>query len=436
MASRTCPLSISKKTRLAIAPHWTYANLDQMANRAAYGLRRQGFKKGDQIALFSHPEGKTISLLFAAWRLSLTATLLPPRLPAAAIQNLIQDLQPIRDPDSLFSEDGDEPSELSLDSLSLLLPTSGSSGAPKWAAFTLGQLFESAETISAALQAKPGDRWLLSLPLHHVGGLGVVLRSLLSQGTLVIEDKNQPYPDRLIQANARYASLVPTQLYRLLKSDCPPLSTHLVIGGAPMPQTLFETAQQRKLTLSLTYGLTEMASSVLLASPTVWIDQIPYLGYPLKGREIKLVKNEIHVRGKSLFAGYGKEAKRTFNDWFPTGDLGVFHEKHGWAVRGRKDFQFTSGGENIQPEEIESAILSHPDVEQAIVVPLFDIEYGARPFAFVQTEISYEKLTGFLSSLLPKFKIPTTFAPMPVDQALKPNRRQLIALVNKKLSLV
>jgi O-succinylbenzoic acid--CoA ligase len=312
------------------------------------------------------------------------------------------------------------------------LLTSGSSGTPKWAAFTLNQLFESAKTVALALDAKPHDRWLLSLPLHHVGGLGVLLRALWSGGTIVLENKELPHPARLQAAQARFASLVPTQLYRLIQSDFQPLSTQLIIGGAPLARHIYEKGIERDYQLLLTYGLTEMGSTIFLTSRPIWEQHIPYLGHPLPGRKVKILEQELLVSGPSLFAGYGREPCRPGGDWFSTGDLGIFHQQHGFAIRGRKDFQFISGGENIQPEEIESALLSSGLIEQAIVVPLYDEEFGARPIAFVKTSAPDHQIMGALEPLLPKYKIPIAFAPYPESENLKPNRRALIRLANKK----
>ena len=419
MSFRKCPLS-EGQNNLAIAPSFSYAQLNQWASRVSGALHSAGFKKGDSIDLVAIANWQTICILFGAWRLSLIVTLTDPRKNAHVS-------------DELLNGDPYEITDLDLDALALRLSTSGSSGQPKWASFTLRQLFDSADTMAKALRANPQDRWLLSLPLYHVGGLGILLRALLTQGTLVIEDKTFAYPDRLLNANARFASLVPTQLYRLLKSNCTPLSTHLIIGGASMAQCLYERALSHNLNLSLTYGLTEMSSTVLFSAKPVW-HRLPYLGHPLKGREMKIVNQEIFVRGASLFSGYGNPPQK-IDDWFATGDLGIFHQTYGWAISGRKDFQFTCGGENIQPEEIESIILSMDGIEQAVVVPLFDDEYGARPVAFLRPLIPSEELIASLSRFLPKTKIPIAFVPLPNNTGLKPNRCELTNTINKKLML-
>jgi len=439
MAQKRCPLSDKDKTAIAIAPDYTYAQLDYLAAQALHGLQGHGIKKGDCIALPSHADAKTIALLFAAWRLGAVVALISPSLP---LETKLRHLQriPLRllieDTTSLIAASIDERRELELESVSLLLMTSGSSGDAKWAAFTLGQLFESAQTISRALNAQPQDRWLLSLPLHHVGGLGVMLRALISGGSIVLENRQLPYPDRIVSAQARFASLIPTQLYRLLQSGSAASSTHLLIGGAPISQQLYHQATEKKHQLSLTYGMTEMCSTVLLTSNPVWHQSIPYLGHPLPGRAAKISSGEIFVAGQCLFSGYGYPPQSPANGWLATGDCGIYHEKYGFAVVGRKDFQFICSGENIQPEEIEVCLLSCPSIEQVIVVPLFDEEFGARPMAFIKGSLSYDQIIAHASRFLPKYKIPVALAPLPKTGNLKPNRIQLIEYANKNYHII
>lgn len=406
MAYEHCPLSLAPPNRVAIAPALTYGQLNTLVQRGAAALLALGFKPGDQVPFPAAARRQTIALLFATWRIGCVAVL----------DNQAAPLDPFEGHD-LFSE-----TTLDMQRNALRLRTSGTSGTPKWASFTLSQLFESARTVSAALRAEKGNQWLISIPLAHVAGLGVALRGLLTEGTLHFEDKSLPYRDRIYSVHPDFASLVPTQLYRLLRDETPPLKTYLLIGGAPLAEELYRKAISRGMRLSLTYGLTEMSSTVLLTEKPKWIGVHAYLGEPLPGRSVSLSENgEILVAGNSLFNGYGTPPPSPF----PTGDLGAFHPEFGWSIQGRKDFQFQSGGENIQPEEIEAALLSHPEVEEAVVVPKPDKEFGARPAAFVRTRLTAADLTAYLSGLLPKSKIPVLFHPLEEGIGLKPNRKEL-----------
>jgi O-succinylbenzoic acid--CoA ligase len=134
--------------------------------------------------------------------------------------------------------------------------------------------------------------------------------------------------------------------------------------------------------------------------------------------------HEIWVRGHTLFQGYYEKGKGTslpLNDqgWFQTKDLGMFTEGR-FDIIGRKDNLFISGGENIQPEEIENAIRTYCSIEEAIVVPLPDVEFGARPGVFLSDSSLLPLIQSKLKDVLPKFKIPDNLG-------LKPNRKNLKA---------
>lgn len=431
MACEDCPLSSASPDRVALAPSLTYGELHLLVARGAAALECE---RGDLIALQADPNWKTIALLFAAWRAGVIVALFPPNLPPLARAAHLANLSPRQICADPFAETKFFSNTiLDLDAPALMLLTSGSSGSPKWASFSLSQLFESARTVATALNAQTSSRWLLSIPLHHVGGFGILLRSLLSGGTLYFENKSLSHKERISSINPDFASLVPTQLYRLLKEPMEPLKTHFLIGGAPLPETLYRTALSRGYRLSVTYGLTEMSSTVLFTETPKWDGPFAYLGEPLSGRKLSLSpENELLVSGKCFFNGYGFPPNLLPTP-FPTGDLGQHHPKFGWSIRGRKDFQFLSGGENIQPEEIEAALLSHPDVEEAIVVPLSDVEFGARPAAFVRSCRSDAELIAYLSDRLPKYKIPVVFESLEEGIGFKPNRFELYKQRTKEL---
>jgi O-succinylbenzoic acid--CoA ligase len=164
-----------------------------------------------------------------------------------------------------------------------------------------------------------------------------------------------------------------------------------------------------------------------------------HLGQPLPGREVRIAEcGEILVRGKTLFQGYWENGKiEKPDDWFATGDIGRFDPNEGLAVVGRKDWQFISGGENIQPEEIEQHLAQIPEVIEAAVVPQNDPEFGQRPAAFVRTSdgaFNLSRLRNALEGRLPKYKIPVSLFllnEMPKN-GLKTNRKALFEIANGK----
>jgi O-succinylbenzoic acid--CoA ligase len=257
---------------------------------------------------------------------------------------------------------------------SVLLYTSGSTSSPKIAVLSLDSLLANAKGCVEAVDLRIGDQWRLSLPLYHVGGIGIVLRCVLARAAIVLDDS----------MDITHLSYIPTHLYRTTpvykKLRC------LLLGGSPV------LSVPKGLPIRLSYGLTEMGSMVSLD------------GEVLKGREVKIAEDgEILVRGSCLFNGYlGEEPVR---GWFATGDLGKFDK--GLVILGRKDWMFISGGENIQPEEIEKELLQLDQVMDAAVVAKKDAEFGQRPVAFVQAKgLNLRQMQKALAGRLPKYKIP------------------------------
>ncbi len=288
----------------------------------------------------------------------------------------------------------------------LLLYTSGTSGTPKIAILTLENLIANAKTAIPAVDLKAGDQWRLTLPLYHVGGIGILIRCILARATIVLDDS----PD------ITHLSYVPTHLYRAIpiykKLRC------LLLGGAPI------RSYPDYLPVYTTYGLTEMASIVTLN------------GLVLPDRELKITDDgEIWVKGKTLFQGYWGEPKQT--GWFSTKDLGKMVGGK-LQILGRMDRMFISGGENIQPEEIEQELLAFPEVLEAAVVPVNDPEWGQRPVAAIAAirSFSLREMQSRLFSRLPKFKIPIAlyfFDELPKKNNLKLNRIFLAQYIKSQM---
>ena len=194
-----------------------------------------------------------------------------------------------------------------------------------------------------------------------------------------------------------------------------------------MPEALVDEALSRNLPLHTSYGLTEMASQVTTTPPGASGKQLRTAGRALPHREVRVSGDgEILVRGRTLFAGYvqDKAVSPTLDaeGWFHTGDLGGFDEEGYLRVTGRLDNLFVSGGENIQPEEIEAALVRVAGVEEAVVVPVPDPEFGERPVAFVRSTGGVADAARALEPLLPRFKIPKSFHSWEGTGGMKPDR--------------
>jgi O-succinylbenzoic acid--CoA ligase len=159
-------------------------------------------------------------------------------------------------------------------------------------------------------------------------------------------------------------------------------------------------------------------------------------------RQLKISpEGEIMVKGEVLFKGYVAGAKINLpevNGWFPTGDIGQLDQQGCLTVTGRRDSMFISGGENIHPEEIEKALLSIKGIQQAIVVPKEDREFGQRPIAYIKfagEPLEEEHMVRCLRAILPGFMIPAAFFPWPqnlMSQGVKISRQDFLKTLPRR----
>lgn len=358
-----------------------------------------------KIAFWARTTPEVVVLFFALWKLGKIACPLNPRLPSAeeALRRLGATLFTPSPPESFTPKSWDWEEK----NLATLLFTSGSTGTPKIACHTIGNHLYNAKGSLVPLTSE--DRWHLSLPLFHVGGIAILFRCYLAKAFL---DFSSSYE------TATHLSLVPTQLLRLLNNfPSLPKLKYILLGGAPLPSTT-----NLPWKVIPTYGLTEMSSQVVTGN----------MVHPFA--EVKLAEDgEILVRGKTLFQGYYNDQQKLelpidAEGWFATKDLGRWAGEGKFEIVGRKDNLFISGGENIQPEEVEAAVQQTLGLSEAIVVPLKDREYGERPAVFLKEPCSMQTLQEALKPFLPKYKIPIRIFPLPEDIGYKPNRKALKAL--------
>ncbi|EMQ4278803.1 o-succinylbenzoate--CoA ligase [Vibrio alginolyticus] len=297
------------------------------------------------------------------------------------------------------------------DRLASVVFTSGSTGEPKAVVHTHRQHLASAEGLLQEFIFTQQDAWLLSLPLYHVSGLAIVYRWLYVGATLKVGSGKLVDDVRGVS----HASLVATQLKRLLDDDAHLSLTHVLLGGSHVDHELALRATGQGIETWLGYGMTEAASTVTAKR----IDSTSNAGHVLKHRKIKLVDQRIFIGGKTLAAGYFHQGHVTpFLDekgWFDSKDLGEWQGNE-LKIIGRADNQFISGGENIHCEEIEAALNQIDGVVQSIVVPVEDAEFGHRPVAVIQTNglRSKSEYDQHLQSKLEKFKWPVEYHVMPL----------------------
>lgn len=471
MGELTCPLQEAAELHpiapAIIAPHrtYTYAEYHAAAAAADRNLRKSGLGEGGVLAIALPPGTPYPILLLAAFRLGITALPLNTRFPA---QHIIDTLKRVGcrsivtpygaslttlqgrlyalAPRDLIPEQPAHPAQhyaMNKDLPALIVLTSGSTGAPKAALHSFGTLWHSARRANANIPVEQGDRWLLSLPLFHVAGIGVVLRCLAGSGAVVLAGSNEGLLDAIQKYEVTHVSLVATQLHRLLRQPTGPRVLRglkaILMGGSAMPQALLREAHDEGLQLATSYGLTETASQITATRAGDSFEHLLTSGRALDPGTIRVGEGgQVEVCGGSLFLGYagatGIFRPYLADGWFATSDTGYFDAEGYLHITGRSDNVFISGGENIQPEEIEQALLEHNGVAQAMVVPAPHPEFVQAAVAFVEMRDAIPppeaELQSFLKQRLPPYKVPRRILLWPVGENtdMKVRRQDFIKL--------
>jgi O-succinylbenzoic acid--CoA ligase len=267
---------------------------------------------------------------------------------------------------------------------------------------TYGNHLWSATASALNLGLRADDRWLACLPLFHVGGLAILLRSVIYGATAVLHPGFDPARvNAAIDDEAvTLVSVVANMLQRMLddRGDRPyPASLRCVLlGGGPAPEPLLRRCAEAGVPVVQTYGLTETASQIVTLAPEDALRRLGSAGKPLFGAELRIVgedgaecaagkAGEIVVRGPSVTSGYLNRLDETAaairDGWLHTGDLGYLDGDGYLFVLDRRDDLIVSGGENVYPAEIEAVLQSHPDVLEAGVYGVEDERWVRAPVA-------------------------------------------------------
>lgn len=420
----------------------SWRQLCQRVDALANGFHRQNIQEGDGVMLMAQNHPNTLLAWLAL--LQCGARILPvnPQLPRPLLNVLIPQMT-LRFALVLDGEfDGLEPLAMrevpgshsvmwQPQRLASMTLTSGSTGLPKAAIHSPAAHLASAEGVLSLMPYCADDDWLLSLPLFHVSGQGILWRWLFAGARLTVREK-QPL-EQMLQG-CTHASLVPTQLWRLLNHSEPVALNAVLLGGAAIPVELTQKAKAQGIRCWCGYGLTEFASTVCAKEA----DGKPDVGSTLPGREVKIVDGEIWLKAQSMASGYWRDDNiiPLVNErgWFATRDRGELIEGR-LTILGRMDNLFFSGGEGIQPEELERVIGAHPLIHQVFVVPLDDAEFGQRPVAVVECEAGTD-ITVFpewVRDKLARFQQPLHWLVLPAELksgGIKISRRALQQWVN------
>ena len=446
---------------------WTYRDLSLRVEATARRLRMAGLRPGDRLGLLAWNSPAVVQTIHAATRMGVVLVPLNARLTVvelrrqvihASISALVYDeanektagsllasREAVRDMSlgKLTETDTElgtaaEPDHLDPSALHTIVFTSGTTGSPKGVMLSVGNHLWSAIGSCLNLGLSSDDRWLLCLPLFHVGGLAVLFRSVIYGTAVVLQESFNPVAaNRAIdEEGVTVGSVVGTMLRQMLKErherPYPPTVRCLLVGGGPVSSSLLAACQRLGLPAVQTYGLTEAASQVATERPGETLRPPGSVGRPLFPTEIRIegedgtplpagMEGEIAVRGPTVSAGYynqPEESKHLLRGgWLHTDDLGRLDREGHLYVVGRRDDTVVSGGENVNLEEVEEVLNSHPQVADAGAVglphPVWDQVVGAGVVVRDGASVNTDDLMEFCRSHLAPYKLPDSLQLLP-----------------------
>jgi malonyl-CoA/methylmalonyl-CoA synthetase len=418
--------------------------LDEVTSEGARRLGAAGLGPGDRVVLCAATSSALVIAYLSVLRAGLVAVPVNPGYTVHEVRRIVRASRPAaalveRDEHAglirqaglsavwpLGGPPAGRPADLKLDAAgpgdpALLLYTSGTTGQPKGALLSHGNLLSSARAVTLAWRWTPGDRLLLALPLFHMHGLGVGVNGSLVSGGQIVLRPGFDAADVAARCRAGAVSLffgVPAMYQRLLAADHAGSlrSLRLIVSGsAPLAATqsdaLSAAAGQRPLER---YGMTE---TVMLTSNPIDGPRKPgRVGLPLPGVELRLAEDgEVQVRGPNVLAGYDSpdglrrpEESFTPDSWFRTGDLGELDNDGHLALVGRSKELIITGGFNVHPREVEEAITGFPGVREAAVIGRPSSEWGEAVTAVVVADgpLDAAALRAFAAQRLAAYKVP------------------------------
>ena len=425
----------------------TYAELADRVDRLAGSLAARGIGRGDRIAYLGPNDITTFEVFFAAGRLGALFVPLNTRLADAEIDELLADCAPavVFRADSELPYDGPPlgEREVGLDDDAVILYSSGTTGRPKGAVLSHGNLTFNTMNQLAHTDVLASDVALCLCPLFHATGLGQVsLPTLFKGGTVVVLPKFDPAAVLDLVARHRVTSFsaVPTMLQMMCEHDDfagADLSSlrFVIYGGSAVEERVALAWQRRGVMLLQGYGMTEASPGVLMATGGGASARPVSVGVPHFFTDVQAPADELLVRGLNVFRGYWNrpaETERAFRDgWFRSGDV-VRIGADGWGyVVDRVKDMFISGGENVYPAEVEAALLALDGVTEAAVVAAPDARWGEVGHAHVVAAPgtwTEETLRTALRAKVAAFKVPrhVTFAVELPKTATGKVRKQLL----------
>jgi O-succinylbenzoic acid--CoA ligase len=370
---------------------WTFAEWDRATDRMAASLRESGVRPGETVAAVLRRDADSLALLFAVSRVGGVLAPADPTWGDGEWQRFTSAVAPVailgdESKAAWVGRAARQRPDLDLTDTHTVVWTSGSAGAPRGVRLSLSNHLASARAVSERLSLTRHDRWLASLPLSHVGGLGIIFRTVWTGACLVLsgDDFDAARLVRCLQMEqVSHLSLVPAMLHMALEAWQDPWPAELrcvLVGGAACPTALLDRALAAGVPVALTYGLTEACSQVATAPPERVRKRPGTVGRPLTGTRLRLTdEGEVLIRGPTVMQGYLNEKTGVspwLDSWLRTGDLGRLDESGDLWVTGRLGSRIVTGGTNVHPQEVERVLSTHPGIAEAVVLGMPDPVWG------------------------------------------------------------
>jgi O-succinylbenzoic acid--CoA ligase len=376
-----------------------YAELARRARCAAGALIEAGVSPGDRVALALAADEHFVAAVHGCFLAGAVAVPIDLRLSSSERAARSEGARLVAD-GPLEGTALDPATPLDLAATATLMHTSGTTAGPRPVALSFGNWLANALGSAVALGLDQGERWLCPMPLSHVGGLSIPIRSAIYGTTALLHGlfDTEAVLGALMSSEQRITlvSLVPTMLARLLDAGLrePPSLRWVLLGGGPIPPALLARAREVGVPVAPTYGMTEACS------------QIATNGWPLPAVEVRIAADgELLVRGANVCA-----ASLAPDGWLHTGDLGALSSDGRLQVVGRKSDTIITGGENVAPAEVEAVLLAHPAVADAGVFARPDPEWGEALVAAVVPRdgiaVDGDELREFCAARLARYKVP------------------------------
>jgi fatty-acyl-CoA synthase len=438
---------------------WTYAQLDKRVDDLAGTLRAGGVVRGDRVGYLGVNDSAFLVAMFAASRLGAIFVPLNFRLAGPEIEYIVNDAEihtlligeehrelalgiraklccdRLLFPDSPLEGEPHSGAGIALpEDVALIMYTSGTTGRPKGAMLTNGNLWWNNVNSLLTTDFLRDDVSLNSAPLFHIGGLNVTTLVTLMKGAHLVLHKQfdaGAFLTDVVRFRVTTHFAVPAMLLfvsqhpRFEEADLSSIR-QIMVGGAPMPESLLRLYVERGINVLQGYGLTETAPMVSFLTPDWALQKLGSAGKPSALTDVRLrtadggvaakpgERGEVCVRGPNVMAGYWQQPDATAavmdGEWLRTGDVGYFDEDDFLYICDRVKDMLISGGENVYPAEVENVLYRHPSIAEVAVIGMPDDRWGEAVMAVAAlkpgTSLSLDDLQTFVEPLLARYKIP------------------------------